>query len=222
MTMKRTSSDRKPLALDSVQEVDSLGSLQPVQEAPDDPAYPTVAEASRRGFLQWAAAGAVAGVAGAAGEPEVAARARGRRAHPGHAKPPKPAKPKEEKITVSLPWGLRVGGGSLRAERLVIWTKDKRLARFLKRSQERSGIQTAVGKPVRKAPADTVFDGRKIYKLEQQVTRALARHYRKRTGRRAGHMDLMIHMGRRYPIRTGGVMVRPSRPYRPNLPVRRP
>lgn len=188
---------------------------RPVREGLEPPGYPSVADESRRCFLRWAAAGAATGVVSATGESKAAARAR--RSSPG-----KPAKPVEKKITVSLPYNFRVGGGTLRAERLVIWTRDKRLARFLVNSAERSGIQQAVGKPLRKAPADTLFDGRKIYKLEQKVARAVARRYRKRTGRRAWHLDLMIHMGRRYPIRTGGVMVRPSRPFRPRVPVRHP
>lgn len=205
---------------DRQQEDKTLASPRPVREVPEDPGYPSVVEASRRGFLRWTAAGAAAGLAGAAGASDAEARARGRRRH---AKPAKPAHPKEQKITITLPWGLRVGSGSLRAERVVIWTRDKRLARFLKNSRERSGIQKAVGKPVRKASADTVFDGRKIYRMEQQVARAVTRRYRKRTGHQAGHLDLMLHLGRRYPIRTGGVMVRTSRPHRLyHLPVRHP
>jgi hypothetical protein len=131
-------------------------------------------------------------------------------------------RPGEQKVTVRFPYGTRIPGSGYRGDRVEVWTRDKRLARFLRSSKERSGLGKALAGPVAKAKADALYDGRKLYQLERQLGRALARRYQQRTGHRARAPDLMLRIRPIYSgIRTGGVVVRPSIRIKPRPQPRR-
>ncbi len=183
--------------------------IRPETEYRDDGAYPSLHELDRRSFFR-RAAGAAAATVGAltAGSADARGRSRG-------AKEP-------EKITLSLPSWTPIGKSGYRAQKLDVWTRDQKLAKFLRDSRERAGIGLALGIPLRSANKTVVQDGRALYRLERRLARAVAKRYRQRTHRRATPPDVMLYLTKRgrY-IRTGGVMVRPVRPV-PRPHVRHP
>ena len=116
------------------------------------------------------------------------------------------------RIRIDLPYQPHVTGTDLRPERVEIFARDKDVVRFLGKSEERAGVQQAVTKVTVKAKAEDFYEGPRLYQLEQRIARAVEAQIRKRTKRACPTLDLMLHAGQGYRIRTGGVMIRPMRP----------
>lgn len=117
---------------------------------------------------------------------------------------------KDTRQKVSLYLGrLRVGNSQMSVQRIVVFTGDKKLAHWMRRYQNRSGITRAVSPVLRKTKADVLLDGKKLYRLERKIGAAVARYYRKKTGKATGQPDLMLVVGRYWRPRMMGRMVRP-------------
>jgi hypothetical protein len=171
--------------------------LQPVSEYRNHEEYPAMEDAgvSRRGFLgKVAAASAV--VAGAVVLPTEARAGRG-------------APDNRQKVSLHVGRYQRVGKSHMSVKRIVLFTGDKKLAKWLKRHSNRSGITQAMSPVLRKAKDGVLLDGKKLYRLERQLGAELIRHYRKKTGKTARQPDLMLVVGRYSRPRMMGSPVRP-------------
>ncbi len=134
----------------------------------------------------------------------------------------KPGADKRQRVTIYLSRGSQIGKSGLRANKLDVFTSDKKLARFLGKYNEKNRIQQALSKQLRKVKAETLYDGKKLYRLERTLGGIVAKQYKKRTGRTIGQPDVMLSITRYYRFRRlGGVMVRPHRPRKPVIRPRR-
>lgn len=178
--------------------------VRPVSDYQEHESYPSFeAEnegegVSRREFLGKAAA-AAAVAAGAVILPTAARATRGE-------------KDTRQKVLLNL-GRQQIGKSSMSAQRVVVFTGDKKLARWLKRYSNRSSITGALSPILRKATEDVLVDGKKLYRLERKLGAALIRHYRKKSGKTTRQPDLMLVVGRYYRPRMLGRMPRPH--YRP-------
>jgi len=117
---------------------------------------------------------------------------------------------KDKRQKVSLYLGrVQVGKSSMSAQRVIVFTGDKNLARWLKSYSNRRSITQALSPILRKAKDDVLVDGKKLYGLERKIGAALVRHYRKKTGKTARQPDLMMIVGRYWRPRMLGRMPRP-------------
>lgn len=170
--------------------------------------YPASSEVqlTRRGFFGRvvATAAAVAGVtqAGSRGE---AAPTTGTTASSARSVEP-------TRIRIDLPYQQPVPGTDLRPERVELFVKDRELIEFLRRGEERAGLQAAVTKVTSKAKAEDFYEGQRLFGLEQRIARSVEAQVRRRTKRPVPRLDLMLYAGHGMHIRTAGVMVRPLRP----------
>jgi hypothetical protein len=185
--------------------------LQPVDSYAGDEDYPSSQDVwlSRRAFLgrsastvAVAAAGAAVGAVGLGGVADAA---------PG-------AKDKRKQITIHLSRYTQIAKSGMRAEKLVIFTGNKDLDRFLRKSAEQSRVKRALMKRLQKVKPETLLDGRKLYRLERSLGGIVVGQYRKRTGKSARQPDVMLSLTRFYGYRRlGGVRIRPRRPRRPRV-----
>ncbi len=155
---------------------------EPRAEYHDHEGYPSARQPGldRRSFLRTALASS-ATVAGAL------ASARGARATP----------PKRQRVSVRLTGhDLLIAGTRLRATRLDVFTNDKKLSRFLRQSQSGRALSGAMRKRFRKVTQKTLESGRKIYRLERDLARIVARVYREKTKRTIKAPDVMLHVTR--------------------------
>jgi len=160
--------------------------VQPVSEYQEHEKYPSIEEegVSRRGFLgKVAAASAVA-----AGAVILPTEARAGRVD----------EDKREKVTLYLGRYQRIGKSHMSAQSIVLFTGDKKLALWLKRRSNRSGLTQAMSPALRKAKDGVLTDGKKLYRLERKLGVELVRHYRKETGKSARQPDLMLVVRRYY------------------------
>jgi hypothetical protein len=179
--------------------------VQPVSDYQEHD-YPTFADGcvNRRGFLGTAAAGALAAGVATAGAVILPTEARAARTD------------KDPREKVSLYLGRqRLGGSHMSAQRIVLFTADKKLARWMKRYSNRSSITQALSPILRKAKADVLVDGKKLYRLERKLGATLVRHYRKKTGKSTKQPDLMLVVGRYRRPRLRGKIRRPH--FRPRI-----
>lgn len=100
----------------------------------------------------------------------------------------------------------------LRAESLLIQTKDKRFASFLGNAKERAATEKALSGILKSAKCADLQNAKKLARLHRKLAKGLAAHYRKRTRRRTGRpiVTLSIRPVRRIPL-PGGIR-RPPRP----------
>ena len=153
---------------------------------------------SRRGFLKAAAATSAVGAVAVGTRAEAA-----------------PAfKDKREKITVYLSSYQRIGKSSMRAQRLVVFTKDKKLASWLRNYREQRQVRDALMKVVGKAKEEVLYDGKKLYALERKLGAVVAAQYKKRKKLRVAQPDVMLHVSYYYRRRLMGKM--PSPRWRPH------
>jgi len=132
------------------------------------------------------------------------------------ATPASGSKEKRQRVTIHLNRYTQIGQSGLRAQKLEVFTGDKGLARFLRKSAELRRVKQALDKRLAKVKLATLFDGRKLYQLERSLGAIVAGQYQKRTGRGAGSPDVMLSVTRHYGrMRLGGAMIRPHFPRRP-------
>lgn len=179
--------------------------LAPVTDYVGHASYPSTEAAglSRRSFLKTTACTAAVTVAGGAllaGEVD---------ASPG-------SKDKRNRVTIQLNRYTQIGTSGLRAKSLVVFTGNKALARFLGKHSEQRRVKQALMKRLAKIKAKTLFDGRKLYRLERSLGAIVAGQYRKRTGRAAPQPDVMLNITNYHGfVKMGGVVVRPRFRLRP-------
>lgn len=89
-----------------------------------------------------------------------------------------------------------IGGTRMRAQRLIVFTKDKKLARFLRVRNNTRVVSKEIQARVKKTTAKTLTDGRKLYRLERDLARAVARVYRLKTKRVISPPDVMLQITR--------------------------
>lgn len=119
-------------------------------------------------------------------------------------------KDKDPRKKVSIYLGRQqVGKSQMSVQRIILFTGDKKLARWVGHYRNRSGITQAVSPLLRKSKAEVLMDGKKLYRLERKVGAAVVRHYRKKTGKAAQQPDLMLVVGRYYRPRMRGRIRRP-------------
>jgi len=181
--------------------------VRPASEYEGHESYPSSEEAwlSRRVFLRTAAATVAVSAAGATVLGSEAGAAPG----PG-------AKDKRHRVAIRLDRYTQIGQSGLRADQLIVYTGDKGLARFLRKTSDQRRVNQALTKRLRKVKPKTLYDGRKLYRLERSLGAIVTNVYRKRTGRGARQPDVMLNITRYYRYRrTGGVMISPSFRRRP-------
>lgn len=100
----------------------------------------------------------------------------------------------------------------LRAESLLIQTKDKRFASFLGNVKERAATEKALSGILKSARCADVQNAKKLARLHRRLAKALAAHYRKRTRLKTRRpiVTLALRPVRRIPL-PGGIR-RPPRP----------
>lgn len=182
--------------------------LQPVSEYEGHESYPSHEQAglSRRGFLRTAATATAFAAVGATTLGGEAGAAPASASGPGSG-----SKDKRQRVTIQLDRYTQIGRSGLRAQKLDIFTDNKDLARFLRKHSEQRRVRTALMKRLRKVKPKTLYDGRKIYRLERSLGAIVAEQYRKRRGKRARQPDVMLTITRYYGyMKLGGAMVRPS------------
>jgi hypothetical protein len=171
-----------------------------------DAGYPSLADEvlGRRAFLGRALAGAAAAVGALAGT--------GARATPrGESRTPSARR----RLRVSLDGTDTLPGSSYRFSALDVFSSDPALGRFLAAENEAGRLTEIALPPLRQAVAATLYDGRKIYRLERQVGDLLARHYRTKTRRTAPSLDVMLHIVQDSGTALGGVIGTPVRSHHP-------
>jgi hypothetical protein len=91
--------------------------------------------------------------------------------------------------------GFRFTGGNLGLNEVRVFTRDARFAAWLQRRGMADPVWKAV-KPVgRRTTCVTLLSGRSILLLERRLAVAVARAYRRATGRRTRRPDLMLVSG---------------------------
>ncbi len=121
---------------------------------------------------------------------------------------------KDSRQKVSIYIGrIRLGKGTMSAQRIIVWTADKKLAGWLRKYSNRRGVTNTLTPILRKAKEDVLVDGKKLYRLERKLGAALTRYYKKKTGKTTKQPDLMMVVGRYWRPRMRGRIRRPI--YRP-------
>jgi len=185
--------------------------IEPVGSYEGDQDYPSTQDVwlSRRAF--WGKAASTAAVVGAVGT----GGAVGAVSLVGEAGATPGVKDKRKQITLYLSRYTQIDNSGLRAHRLVVFTGNKDLDRFLRKSSEQSRVKQALMKRLRKVKTETLFDGRKLYKLERSLGAVVVKEYRKRTGKSATQPDVMLSLTRYSGYRRlGGKRIRPVFPRR--------
>lgn len=108
-----------------------------------------------------------------------------------------PTKHKRNRVSVRLTHhDHMVAGTRLRATRLDVFTGDGKLTRFLRQQKNARAISAAMVKRFKKVTPKTLESGHKIYRLERDLARIVARVYRKKTKRTIAAPDVMLHVTR--------------------------
>ena len=172
--------------------------IEPVVSYSGEGGYPSLPDRvlSRRGFLTAASAGAAA-LGGALLGGEAAA---GKRRAP-------------KKVIIDV--YHRLAACKYRVEKLITQTYDRRLAAFLKNKAERAKLTAAFVKVLKRHKCADLHDRKRLAKMEAQLERALAAHYRRRTRRKTARPIVNVMAGKGHRSRTFGWAGPPSAPIIP-------
>lgn len=172
-----------------------MKTIRPARDDKWDPGYPSMGDValSRRGFLTaaLAAGGGLllpsgAGAGGANGY---------------------------HRVLIPLHHGL--SGCAELVERLIVQSKDARLAAFLKETRERGDLVKALRRALGGYSCDDLADQKRLARMEAHMARTLATHYQGRTRRRTALPIVTLVVGRRRNPALDGLSRTPSVPYRP-------
>ena len=96
----------------------------------------------------------------------------------------------------------------------VLFTRDRRLAAFLKEKGASPAVWSAMRRAADRHTCLALYDGRRLARLERSVARAVRRAYRAATHRRARLPDVMVTVDE-IEVTPTGVRVLPCNPERP-------
>lgn len=161
--------------------------LEPVSEYEGHESYPSSEQVwlSRRVFLRTAATTVVVSAAGATALGGEAGAA-----------PAPGVKDTRQRVTIHLDRYTQIGKSGLRADKLIVFTGDKDLASFLRKHVDPRRLKQALMKRLRKVKPKTLYDGRKLYRLERSLGAIVTKQYRKRYGRGVRQPDVMLSITR--------------------------
>ncbi len=83
-------------------------------------------------------------------------------------------------------------GGHRTLSEVQVFTKNKRLIKFLKGKGMGSKMWKAVQKTANRATCATLLNGKALARLERSLKATVARHYRAKTRRSPGALDIML------------------------------
>lgn len=83
-------------------------------------------------------------------------------------------------------------GGHRTLAEVQVFTKNKRLVKFLAKEGMNSATWKALRKTAQRATCATLFQGKKLARLERALKASLSRHIRRKTRRAPGAFDLML------------------------------
>ena len=176
-----------------------MKNIKPVAGYDDHDGYPAVTGegANRRGFLK----AALAGTAAVGGSLLLGSEAASR------------TKPRYQRVRFHLRGYYQYYPCRYRAQSLLVQTKSKHFAAFVKNGKQQNRIEKALAPILKAAKCTDVQDPKKLARLHQKLARALAAHYRKQTRRRVSQpiVTLALRRIRRIPV-PGGIG-RPPRPH---------
>jgi hypothetical protein len=91
--------------------------------------------------------------------------------------------------------GLVFKGGNLNLSEVRVFTRDERLVAWLQRHGMKEPVWKAIERVGQRTRCDALLSGRSIWRLERRLAVAVARAYRRATGRRVRRPDLMLVSG---------------------------
>jgi len=157
--------------------------IQPCKSYEDHESYPSVVDTrlSRRTFLR-SALTTTAAAAGVMLAPRTGLSG-GR------------PKPKLHKIHIRFRSTYRFKYGNYQLQRIVAQSRDEDLVRFLGNGKQSAGIEKALRGLLQQHSCVDLRHGKKLARLQRRIGKALAKHYRARTRRRAKAPTVVLFVG---------------------------
>ena len=172
-----------------------MKTIRSVKRGSPDPGYPSMGDLalSRRGFLTATLV---------AGGGLLSSRRAGAGSASGYHR-------------VLVPLNHRLSGCSELVEKLIVQSRDARVAKFLEDAQERGALVAALRKVLSGYQCDDLHDQKRLARLEAHLARALVTCYQGRTRRQAAQPIVTLVVGRHRNPALDGFCTPPSLPQRP-------
>lgn len=98
-------------------------------------------------------------------------------------------------------WTIKIGyhdryhffsGSQYQLCSVYVFTKSKRIATFIHNHSITNAFWKTILASIKHYTCRDMLSGKRILRVERSVARAIAKHYRKKTRRRSGRLDVMI------------------------------